>query len=290
VIECEPTASVVVVSAAVPPESVPVPIFAAPSLNVTVPVAVPAPGATAATVAVNVTDCPELDGFVPLVSVVVVLAWFTVCETALDVLAPKIDVPAYEAVRLCEPAVRFETGSVATPDAFRVPVPKVVPPSLNVTVPAFGVVGPVVAVTVAINVVLCPNRVGFTELVRATEVDSALIVIPNVPVLAFHCVFPDPPPAYPAVIVPVPPEVALNVLLQVEVLLAPVMSVQEARLKFPKFGEILQLTVPLGEPLLPPVSFTVAVHVVEVVAMMFVELQETTVDVLSFASVNVFCA
>jgi hypothetical protein len=56
-----------------PPESVPLLMVVVPSLNVTVPVAVPAPGATAATVAVNVTDCPELDGFVPLVSVVVVL-------------------------------------------------------------------------------------------------------------------------------------------------------------------------------------------------------------------------
>ena len=33
-----------------------------PSLNVTVPVAVPAPGATTVTVAVNVTDWPNLDG------------------------------------------------------------------------------------------------------------------------------------------------------------------------------------------------------------------------------------
>ena len=41
------------------PLRVPVPSVAAPSMNVTVPVAVPAPGATMVTVAVNVTDCPN---------------------------------------------------------------------------------------------------------------------------------------------------------------------------------------------------------------------------------------
>ncbi len=34
-----------------------------PSLNCTVPLGVPAPGATAETVAVNVTDWPETEGF-----------------------------------------------------------------------------------------------------------------------------------------------------------------------------------------------------------------------------------
>ena len=37
-------------------------------MNVTVPVAVPAPGACTVTVAVNVTDCPTLDGFAEEVS------------------------------------------------------------------------------------------------------------------------------------------------------------------------------------------------------------------------------
>ena len=43
--------------------SVPVPRVVVPSLNVTVPVGVPAPGAVTVTVAVNVTDCPKTDGF-----------------------------------------------------------------------------------------------------------------------------------------------------------------------------------------------------------------------------------
>ena len=125
VMECGPTASALVISVAVPPASVPVPMVVAPSLNVIVPVAVPDPGATAATVAVNVNDCPVVEGLVPLVSAsaVVVPSWFTVCETVFELLAPKFAVPAYDAVRLWDPAVRLDTPSVATPDAFKVPVP-----------------------------------------------------------------------------------------------------------------------------------------------------------------------
>jgi hypothetical protein len=96
----------------------------------------------------------------------------------VDVLAPKLAVPAYEAVRLCEPAVRLETARVATPDAFRLPVPRVVAPSLNVTVPPFGVVGPVVCVTVAFSVVLCPITDGFIELVREVVVVSTTVNVP----------------------------------------------------------------------------------------------------------------
>ena len=68
---------------------------AAPSLNVTVPVGVPAPGATAATVAVKVSDWPKTDGLGPVVraTVVVVLAWPTTCVTVLEALAAKLAVP-----------------------------------------------------------------------------------------------------------------------------------------------------------------------------------------------------
>ena len=59
---------------AVPPDSVPVPSVVAPSRNVTVPVGVPVPGGTTATVAVNVTDCPNTDGLADDATVVVVLA------------------------------------------------------------------------------------------------------------------------------------------------------------------------------------------------------------------------
>ena len=64
---CEPGVSVEALNVAVVTpavvESVPVPSVFEPSLNVTVPLGLPLPGATAATVAVNVTDWPEADGF-----------------------------------------------------------------------------------------------------------------------------------------------------------------------------------------------------------------------------------
>ena len=58
VIECEPAVKVVVLKVARPLLSVPVPRVVLPSLKVTVPVA-----AEGATVAVNVTDVPAVDGF-----------------------------------------------------------------------------------------------------------------------------------------------------------------------------------------------------------------------------------
>ena len=56
------------------------------SKNWTVPVAVPAPGETAATVAVNVTDCPKTEGLVEDVNVVVVFARMLATCTALPLL------------------------------------------------------------------------------------------------------------------------------------------------------------------------------------------------------------
>ena len=78
---------------AMPALSVPVPSVVAPSLKVTVPVGVPAPGAVAATVAVKVTACPNTDGLAEEESAVVVLAMFTVCVSAEDVLAEKLASP-----------------------------------------------------------------------------------------------------------------------------------------------------------------------------------------------------
>src|SRR5437660_289042 len=54
------------------PFRVPVPRVLEPSLKVTVPVGVPAPGLFAATVAVKVTGCPNTDGWTEEVSPVVV--------------------------------------------------------------------------------------------------------------------------------------------------------------------------------------------------------------------------
>ena len=53
--------------------SVPVPKRVVPSKKLTVPVEVPAPGETALTVAVKVTDCPKTEGFTEEVKFVVEL-------------------------------------------------------------------------------------------------------------------------------------------------------------------------------------------------------------------------
>jgi hypothetical protein len=67
--------------------SVPVPIPYEPSINVTEPVAVvPAGGCT---VAVSVTACPKVDGFVPDATLIEVAAGFTVCVRAVEVLLAK---------------------------------------------------------------------------------------------------------------------------------------------------------------------------------------------------------
>src|SRR6188472_1414425 len=59
----------------------PVPTTALLTLKVTVPVGSPAPGVAAATVAVKVTGWSTPEGFEDAVTVVVELAWFTVCDS-----------------------------------------------------------------------------------------------------------------------------------------------------------------------------------------------------------------
>jgi len=81
VIECDPNASVAVLYVATPLLSVPVPSVVLPSLKVTVPVAV-----AGETVAVNVTEEPNDDGFADEASEVVVAIWFTVWVSVEDVL------------------------------------------------------------------------------------------------------------------------------------------------------------------------------------------------------------
>jgi len=78
----------------VPALKVAVPSVAAPSRNVTVPVGVPTPGATALTVAVKVTAWPDADGFTDEVTVVELLALLTVWVIAAEVLELKLASPA----------------------------------------------------------------------------------------------------------------------------------------------------------------------------------------------------
>ena len=70
--------------------TVPLPSVTVPSLNVTVPPGTPPKDG--ATVAVNVTDCPFLDGFSEDTIFVVVFAFFTVCVSP-EVLVRKLALP-----------------------------------------------------------------------------------------------------------------------------------------------------------------------------------------------------
>jgi len=54
----------------------------------------PVPGELMVTVAVNVTDWPKTEGVTEVVSAVVVLAGFTTCDKAEDVLVAKFVSPA----------------------------------------------------------------------------------------------------------------------------------------------------------------------------------------------------
>lgn len=130
--------------------SPPVPIVEPPSLNVTVPVGIPCVDVT---VAVNVMDSPKTEDKFDELTLVFVLACWTVCVITLEVLAPKLLSPPYAAVIGCAPAVSVEVMKVAMPLPFNVPAPMELLPSLNVTLPV-GV--PCVDVTVAVNVTLCP--------------------------------------------------------------------------------------------------------------------------------------
>jgi hypothetical protein len=104
------------------------------------------------TVAVKVTGRPLFDGLGLDVNMVVVLALFTVCESADDVLLAWVASPLYCAVMECIPTARLEVEKAATPLASSADVPSVEMPSMKVTVP----VAPEDGLTVAENVTCCP--------------------------------------------------------------------------------------------------------------------------------------
>jgi hypothetical protein len=119
----------------------------------------------------------------PLLGVRLVMAGaggaFTTCVRAAEVLAFSPAAPPYTAVMAWLPWARALVLNVAAP-LLIVPVPSVVLPSRNVTVPV-GVVLPLVLLTAAVNVTLCPNTEGFTELLTVVLV-LALVTV-NVPLL-----------------------------------------------------------------------------------------------------------
>ena len=77
-IGCTPTIKVLILKVPLPPLRVVLPMETPLSSKVTVPVGVPAPGARALTVAVNVTVWPNTDGLTEDTTLVLLLAWLTV--------------------------------------------------------------------------------------------------------------------------------------------------------------------------------------------------------------------
>src|SRR5262245_29092944 len=139
----------------------------APSLNVTVPVGTPPPGATAVCVAVRVTDWPNTDGLTEEATEVVVDAWLTVCVRLLELLAAKLALPLKLPLIVWLPTASALVVYMALPVASRATMVRVVAPCLSVTVPVG--IPPPVAVTVTVKVTDRPNTDGLTEEVM-TEV------------------------------------------------------------------------------------------------------------------------
>src|SRR5439155_2654305 len=128
------------------------------------------------TVAVNVTDCPNTDGLAEELADVVV-PYFTVCVSLGDVLALKFASPPYDALIEWEPTASVLVTNVAWPEPFRVPVPRVLEPSLKVTVPV-GVPAPgLLAVTVAVKVTDCPDSDGLAEELTDVVVPASVDVM-----------------------------------------------------------------------------------------------------------------
>jgi hypothetical protein len=110
------------------------------------------------------------------VSVVVVAAAFTLWVSVEEVLPPNPVTPWYTAVIERDPAASAAVSNVAWPAALSVPVPICAPEFRNDTVPDGVPVADAAGVTVAVNVVACPNALGLTDDVTAVVVDAVLIV------------------------------------------------------------------------------------------------------------------
>ena len=137
------------------------------------PVGVPASGATALTVAVNVTVWPNTDGFAEEANVVVVSAAVTVWVKLVEVLPVKVASPSYVAVIFVwSPTASDEVRKIANPFVSSA-VPNAVASLLNVTVPV-GV--PVSLMTVAVNITGWPKTDGLGEEVMSVEELSAFTI------------------------------------------------------------------------------------------------------------------
>ena len=167
-----PVAKLLVVHVACPPLNATVPQL--PMLQVTLPVGTQfpkpcwfahvLPALASVTVAVNVTLCPYTDGFVLELTLVALVAWFTVCAT-LPLLPEWLLSPAYVAVTVSLGAINALVTQVATPGfplsvegeqpvfALHVTLPV---GANRTTVPFLVRIRPFSPVTVAVNVTLCP--------------------------------------------------------------------------------------------------------------------------------------
>src|ERR1051325_1800550 len=153
---------------------------AAPSLNVTVPLGVPLPGAAALTVAVKVTDWPKTDGWAEDTTAVVVLSLLTTWLRAEEVLVLKLLSAPYTAVMEWVATLKAVVLKVVVPP-LKVPVPNVAAPSLNVTVP-LGVPAPgKTALTLAVKVTDWPDTEGLAEEATLVVVLVGLTVWVTVP-------------------------------------------------------------------------------------------------------------
>jgi hypothetical protein len=156
VIECEPPAKVEVANVADPPLRAFVPSDVVPFLNVTLPVGVPE--VAGVTVAVNVTDCPKLDGFSDEPTAVVVDCFVLVVVFKFNVSTAKSVHPEEssgpQAVRLNVTFVMFGPVESFSPMYMASPVLSLV--SLNVP----SKVVPLNAWTCTVN---CPGAFACTK-------------------------------------------------------------------------------------------------------------------------------
>jgi len=157
-----------------------------------VAVLIPAPEVLA-TVAVNVTDCPKIDGFIEETKVVEVGAGLTVWVRVPELPLKPPSVFVYTALMECgEPlTLRLAVaplGAVAAapdPDSGTA-APYAAPLTKNWTEPvgvAALIAAPAMLATVAVNVTDCPKIDGFTEEVTVVEVGAGLTVWLRVPEL-----------------------------------------------------------------------------------------------------------
>jgi hypothetical protein len=163
VIEWEPTVSPAVAHCACAAASVTaLQSVVVPSLKVTVPVGVPL-----ATVAVNVTDCPEIDGFTLDASVVVVAMGSNV-NVAVTVVAALM-VTVQPAVPEHPPPDQPENSDPAAGDAPRVTVVPCTNEALHVA-PQSMPAGDEVTVPLPLLLTVNVNEAGCTVCVRVFDV------------------------------------------------------------------------------------------------------------------------